>query len=195
MQVDSITYESGKTTMLDHLGRLCLNRLMAATLSSPALIPRVVHKGRTTVLLDEIDRSLAPDKPRFPELFAILNSGYRYGSTRPVLVAKGNDWEEVRMSTFAPVAMAGNNPNLPDDVRSRLIRLLLLPDLDGSIEESDWEEIDPEVDKLRDQLADWAEAIRAKVKGLKVELPAGCTNRSREKWRPLKRVAVAAGGD
>lgn len=28
-----------------------------------------------------------------------------------------------------------------------------------------------------------------------VNLPDGCTGRSREKWRPLKRVAVAAGGD
>ena len=27
-----------------------------------------------------------------------------------------------------------------------------------------------------------------------VELPTGCINRSKEKWRPLKRIAVAAGG-
>ena len=36
--------------------------------------------------------------------------------------------------------------------------------------------------------------MREKVKTLKVELPKGCTGRAREKWRPLKRVAVAAGG-
>jgi hypothetical protein len=30
---------------------------------------------------------------------------------------------------------------------------------------------------------------------MEVDLPAGCISRSKEKWRPLKRVAVAAGGD
>ena len=196
LQVDSITYESGKTTVLDHLNRLCLNPLLAATISSPALIPRLIDQGRATILLDEIDRSLAADKPGVPELLGVLNSGYRFGSSRPVLVPmKGGGWEPQNMSTFAPVAMAGNNPNLPDDVKSRSIRLLLLPDLNGSIEESDWEEIDADVDKLRNRLVAWSTTARQSVKGLKVTLPSGCTNRSREKWRPLKRVAVVAGGN
>jgi hypothetical protein len=46
------------------------------------------------------------------------------------------------MSTYAPVAMAGNSPRLPDDTRSRAIRIPLLPDLDGTVEESDWEHIE-----------------------------------------------------
>ncbi len=36
------------------------------------------------------------------------------------------------MPTYAPVAMAGNNPQLPEDTRSRCIRVLLMPDLDGT---------------------------------------------------------------
>lgn len=30
-------------------------------------------------------------------------------------VQKGNSWEAKEMSTYSPVVMAGNNPNLPDD--------------------------------------------------------------------------------
>ena len=30
---------------------------------------------------------------------------------------------------------------------------------------------------------------------MSVEMPAGCFGRSKEKWRPLKRIAEAAGGD
>ena len=43
------------------------------------------------------------------------------------------------MPTFAPVVMAGNNPKLPEDTKSRSIRVLLMPDTDGTAEESDWE--------------------------------------------------------
>ncbi len=35
---------------------------------------------------------------------------------------------------------------------------------------------------------------RPTVRGAQVSLPTGCISRQKEKWRPLKRVAVAAGG-
>ena len=41
------------------------------------------------------------------ELIGIINSGYRYGATRPVLIpVKGGGWEASEMSTYAPVVMA-----------------------------------------------------------------------------------------
>ena len=195
LQIDSTIFGSGKTTLLDHLAHLCLNPIQAATLTSPALIPRLLQQGPATVLLDEVDRSLAPDRPGVGELLGILNSGYRVGATRPVLVpVKGGGWEVEPMPTFAPVAMAGNSPRLPDDTRSRNLRILLMPDLDGSIEDSDWELITPDAIALRDLIASWADTVRDVVRGMVVELPHGCIGRSREKWRPLKRVAVAADG-
>jgi len=196
LQVDSVIFGSGKTTVLDHLHRLCENPVQAATLSSPALIPRLLGFAMRTLLLDEVDRSLHQDKPGVGELIGIINSGYRYGATRPVLVPiKGGGWEASEMSTYAPVAMAGNSPNLPPDTVSRSIRILLMPDLDGTVEDSDWELIEEDAERLRAQTATWAESVRQSVKGSAVALPAGCIGRSKEKWRPLKRVAVAAGGD
>jgi 5S rRNA maturation endonuclease (ribonuclease M5) len=196
LQVDSVIFGSGKTTVLDHLNRLCQSPVQAASLSSPALIPRMLETKIRTILLDEIDRSLRPDKPGVEDLFAILNSGYRFGATRPVLVpTKGGGWETNDMPTYAPIAMAGNSPNLPPDTVSRSIRILLMPDLDGTVEDSDWEMIGDDAEQFRCRIAEWADSVRPRVKGMAVELPARCIGRSKEKWRPLMRVAVAAGGD
>src|SRR5271165_190189 len=99
------------------------------------------------------------------------------------------------MSTHAPVAMAGNSPRLPPDTASRSLRVLLMPDIDGTVEDSDWEAIQAEAGKLKADLESWADQVRDQVKGMAVDLPNGCIGRSKEKWRPLKRVAAAAGGD
>lgn len=193
--IDSTMPGSGKTTVLDHLFRLCCAPVQAASLSSPALLVRLLQNGVRTVLIDETDRSLAPNKPGVEDLIGILNSGYRRGATRPVLVpTKGGGWEVREMPTFAPVAMAGNSPRLPEDTRSRSIRILLMPDIDGRVEDSDWEIIENDVDDLRKRIADFAESVRNQIPLIDAQLPDGCVGRVKEKWRPLKRVALAAGG-
>ncbi|MGE5697112.1 MAG: DUF3631 domain-containing protein [Candidatus Sericytochromatia bacterium] len=195
LRLDSTMEGAGKTTTLEHLGRLCRNPIQVASLSSPALLPRLLDKTLRTVLLDEVDRTLAPDKPGVGELLAVVNSGYRVGAKRPVLVrTKGDDWEERELSTFAPLAMAGNAPSLPADTRSREIRVLLVPNLDDTLEDTDWEVIEDEAHALHDRIVVFADSVRDRVKGMRVTLPEGCIGRAKEKWRPLKRVAVAAGG-
>nr|WP_277815364.1 DUF3631 domain-containing protein [Dietzia maris] len=89
--------------------------------------------------------------------------------------------------------MAGNSPNLPDDTRQRCIRVLLFPDLDETVEESDWEMIEGDVSALADQLAAWADVIRETIRTTRPVLPEGIKGRNREKWGPLKRVATVAG--
>jgi hypothetical protein len=195
LQLDSLVEGAGKTTVLDHLKRLGHDPVQIATLSSPALLPRLLHKGMRTILLDEVHRTLRSDIPGVGDLLAIINTGYRRGATRPVNVpVKNGGWEAADMPTFAPVAMAGNNPNLENDTRSRMIRVLLMPDLDGSVEDSDWEYLEDEANALQDEIALWAASASETVKGMHVDLPAGCVGRSKEKWRPLKRIAVGAGG-
>ena len=54
----------------------------------------------------------------------MFNAGYRVGATRPVLVQTNNNWDTKEMPTFAPVAMAGYSPKLPEDTVSRSIRIL-----------------------------------------------------------------------
>jgi hypothetical protein len=192
--LDSPVPGAGKTTTLEHLDRLCLHAVQMASLSSPALLTRMLDNGLRTVLIDEADRSLNPDKEGVAELLAVLNSGYKRGGTRPVLTPTKDGWNVTEMPTFAPVVMAGNNPQLPEDTRSRSIRVLLLPDLVGRVEESDWELIDEAARKLGSRLGTWADQVRDFVRVNRPPLPEGITGRARERWSPLKRVAAAAGG-
>ncbi len=193
--LDSPVPGSGKTTVLEHFERLCLKPVQVASLSSPALLTRMLDAGLRTILIDEADRSLAPDKEGIGELLAVLNSGYKRGATRPVLVPiKGGGWEAVEMPTFAPVVMAGNNPDLPEDTRSRSIRVLLMPDIDGTAAESDWEYIEDDARRIGERIAVWAAGIRDEIRATRPALPAGVTGRARERWSPLKRVAAVVGG-
>lgn len=191
--IDSIMPGSGKTTVLDHCSRLCHRPVQAAMLSSPALIPRMLESEMRTILLDEVDRSLRENKEGVQDLIAVVNSGYRFGASRPVLVPGGDGWVTQDMSTYAPLAMAGNSPHLPPDTLSRAIRILMMPDLSGDVEDSDWELIEEDAKKLHDSIVTWADSVRENIP--QVDLPDGCIGRTREKWRPLKRVAVLAGGD
>jgi Protein of unknown function (DUF3631) len=65
---------------------------------------------------------------------------------------------------------------------------------DRFVEESNWEEIEAKAKALHDDIERWADQIREDVKQSRPDLPEGITGRFREKWSPLKRVAVAAGG-
>lgn len=194
--LDSPAPGAGKTTTLDHLQRLCHHPVQAASLSSPALLARLLEKGPRTILVDEADRTLSPKMEGVGELLAVLNSGYRRGASRPVLDPdkENGGWNAKEMSTFGPVAMAGNSPDLPDDTRSRCIRVLLLPDYNGDAEDSDWQFIEDNAALLHEQIASWADDVRDEVATLRPEYPTGLRGRNRERWAPLLKVATVAGG-
>lgn len=193
--LDSPVPGSGKTTVLEHLDHLALDPVQAASLSSPSLLTRMLADRMRTILIDEADRSLDPKIEGTGELLAIINSGYKRGATRPVLVpVKGGSWEAKEMPTFGPVALAGNNPNLPGDTRSRIIRVLLLPDLEGRVEESDWELIEADAEGLKQRIEAWTDEVREHVAHNRPPLPDGVIGRARECWSPLKRVASSLGG-
>lgn len=195
LQIDSVMPESGKTTVLEHLQRLAWKPLSASSISSDALLPRVLDRGVRTILIDEADRSLDPKDPIMKDVIAIINTGYKRGGSRPVLIKdEDGNWTDREMSTYAPVALAGNNPSLPDDTRSRCIRVLLMPDFEGVVEDSDWEDIEEDADHLQIELMESMEAAREDIRSARPELPAECKGRMREKWRPLARVAAVAGG-
>lgn len=194
--LDSPVPESGKTTLLDHLDRLCIDPLKIGQGATPPLLARCLEHGPRTLLLDEVDRTLHPKAEGTMDRLAILNTGYKRGATRPVLVQKGSDWVIKEFPTFAPVAIAGNTPELPDDTRSRCIEVRLLPATGvGAFEDSDWEEIEAEVELLREAIAQAVGQVAEKIGNQRPPLPEGCTARNREKWLPLKRVAAQAGGD
>lgn len=187
---------SGKTTVLEHLERLVPNPVQMSSVSSSALIPRILAAQSSVLLIDEAEKALSPNKPGIEDILGVLNSGYKVGGMRPVLVpSKENGWEAANLPTFAPVAMAGNAPDLPEDTMQRSIVVTMFPAAEGDVEETDWEVLEPEVKDLGEQIAAWADTIRADVRRTRPEVPRGCVGRVKERWLPLKRVAVFAGGD
>jgi hypothetical protein len=193
--IDSPMEGSGKTTTLEHLERLCRSPLQMASVSSAALLTRTLATGIRTLLIDEVDKTLASGKEYISDVIAILNTGYKRGASRPVLVHMDGNWVPVEMPTFAPCAMAGTQPDLPNDTLSRCIRVLLLPaDEVCEIDDSDWEWIGEAATKLGTRLMTWADEVRGEVQRTRTDLPKGIRGRDRERWAPLKRVAVAYGG-
>lgn len=196
LQMDSMLPGSGKTTTLEHLHHLTRKSVQAASISSPALLARLLDKEPIAILIDEVGRNLDPKEPGTKELLAILNSGYKRGSTRPVLLPdKEEGWKTAEMSTYGPVAMAGIAPNLEPDTRSRSIRILLMPDLTGAVAETDWEELDGPTKELQGRLAAASAEVSEMVRRSRPALPAKCVGRTKEKWAPLARIAEVAGGE
>lgn len=194
LRLDSPVPESGKTTTLEHMSRLCRNPEMISVATTSATLTRIVHARATTLLIDETDRNLHPDRKDVNELLMVVSTGYRVGGTRTVNVpVPGGGWAPERMSTFAPTALAGNNADLPGDILSRCITMTLLPDADGRAEATDWELIEDEALALAADLAAWVEENLPTIKE-RPPLPDGIRNRDAERWRPLKRVAMAGGG-
>ncbi|WP_300908435.1 DUF3631 domain-containing protein [Corynebacterium stationis] len=192
--LDSPVPGSGKTTVLDHFLRLCHQPVSAAALSSAALLARILAKEPRTILIDEAEKSLSPKKDGRDDMLAILNSGYRKGGSRPVLVPdKEQNWKMEEMSTHGAVAMAGNSPDLPEDTQQRSIRVLLLPDHAGTVLDSDWEEIEADAKELQARIALWADQQRPHIRNARPVMPDNLKGRNREKWKPLLKVAWLAG--
>src|ERR1700758_4483628 len=68
LQLDSAMPGSGKTTVCEHLTRLACNATHFASLSSTALLVRILQEGIATLLIDEVDRTLDSGKEGVKDL-------------------------------------------------------------------------------------------------------------------------------
>jgi hypothetical protein len=196
--ISSPTFGSGKTTLLEHFDHLCREKpAQMGNISSTAVLARIHQPQIRTILIDEADRTLNPKNPIFLELISIVNSGYKRGGSRPVNVqVKGGAWEVVDMELFAPVAIAGNAPNLPEDTRSRCLIVRLMPSKPGEVRRTLWEDIEPDAYDLRSRIVSATNDIRDELKRVpNLKFPDNTPPRLEEIWRPLIKIAHLAGAE
>lgn len=193
--VTSAAPECGKTTLLDHLERLCAAPLLGSH-ATPALLARSVSAGTRTLLLDEVDNLLHARREGTPDLLAVLNSGYRRGGCRPVLVPIKDGWRTSKMPTYSAAALAGigSGDTLPDAVLSRSLVIELDRALDGEIERTEWRDLEPEAAALAADLARVVNELAEQIEGCRPSLPDGVHGRAREVWEPLIIMAEVLGG-
>jgi hypothetical protein len=196
--ISSPTFGSGKTTLLEHFYYLCREKpAQMGNISSIAVLARIHQPQIRTLLIDEADRTLNAKNPIFLELISIINSGYKRGGTRSVMVpVKGGSWTTEDMPLFAPVAIAGNAPNLPEDTRSRCLIIRLMPSKPGEVRRTLWEDLEPDAFDLRERIVSATEGIREELTRMaQPRFPADTPPRLEEIWRPLIKIAGMAGSE
>jgi hypothetical protein len=196
--ISSPTFGSGKTTLLEHFSYLCREKpAQMANISSTAVLARIHQPQIRTLLIDEADRTLNPKNPIYGEIVSILNSGYKRGGTRVVVIPlKGGGHTTEDMPLFAPVAIAGNAPNLPEDTRSRCLIIRLMPSKPGEVRRTLWEDIEPDAYDLRSRIVSATNDIRDELKKVpNLKFPDNTPPRLEEIWRPLMKIAHLAGAE
>ena len=185
---------SGKTRVLEILDTLVPESLFTLNASSASIF-RLLAQEQITLLFDEVDAiwSRRGKDDNHEDLRALLNAGYKRGSTIPRCV--GPKHEVTRFKVYCAVALAGLG-DLPETIMSRSIIIRMRRRAPG-------EKIEPyrarfnelSGHSLRSRLESWAIAEGGKAAEHIPEMPAGIVDRPAELWEPLLIVADLAGGD
>ncbi len=183
---------SGKTRLLECLGKVCCNPRQMVSLS-PAALFRIIDKEHPTILIDEVD-TLFSNKPGASkeDLRGILNVGYKKGAK--VDRCDGPEFNVKSFDVFTPVVLAGIG-DLPDTIMSRSVIVRIKR---RSSEEcvSQYREriVDVQTTKLREDLKKWTSTL-TDIGTYYPELPTGIEDRNAEVWEPLIAIADKADGE
>ncbi len=185
---------SGKTRVLELLGRLCPNVFGIDSEPTVAALAHTLGREHATVLLDEAD-VLFGRGARKEGVRAVLNSGYLPNGT--VLKMRGSKAD--RVAVFGAVALAGLDVietatgGTLEALLSRCIRIRMhraaMPVADLTTR------ADRGAALLRQALGSWAGAHAGELADAEPELPEGVHGRLAQIWTPLLAVAEAAGAD
>jgi hypothetical protein len=176
----------GKSVALDLCEKLCLRARKFGS-ATTAVLPRLIHNGQSTVLLDEGDNlDFAGD----PVLRAVLNDGFKAGARRALMI-KG---EATEFGLFAPIALAaiGRLP-LPLMSRSIAINMSRAP-RKARLERFDVKNrtLCEELDVVYRIVFAWSLTVRGKL-DTDPKMPDRFYGRLADRWRGLFAIADALG--
>jgi putative DNA primase/helicase len=182
----------GKTTLVIILRALVWMPQVASNISTSALF-RVIDKHHPTLLIDEIDAQL---KHGNEELRGILNAGHTRNTAKVIRsVGNGNDYEPREFDVWAPKVLAGIG-KLPPTVQDRAVTVAMRRRLPHeTIERIRQDRIEGQLEWLRVQTKQWADAHLGQLRDADPVLPDGLSDRACDNWRPLLAIADTVGGE
>ena len=178
----------GKSKLLTLLAATAWNGYLAL-MPTPAVLFRLIHEYRLTLLLDEVEGF---DKEDARDILAIINSGYKAGGSVPRV--EGKDERRVEsFSVFAPLALAAiKAPN--STTEDRCIPVVMQRGADRARINSEVDSRAETFGALRSGcyrllLTRWREVMATYETA---SLPEWLNSRARELWRPLLALAAVA---
>lgn len=194
LNINSATKQSGKSRLFEVIG-LMAARPWTAVEASEAILFRVIERSKPTLLLDEIDAQFGKDATMTEGIRAVLNAGYRRGSTVPRCVGPKQELKD--FSIYCPKAFAGIGAKLPDTVLDRSIPIELRRRAPSERMPSRFRQkrAAEEFAPLHLRIVRWGEWAADELKDSEPELPEHLTDRQQDCWEPLFAIADLAGGD
>lgn len=191
---------SGKTRVLELLNLVCHFPRLTISATAPALYRRIAASDDAgelppTILFDEVDAIFSKGaSPNHEDLRALLNSGYKRGSTVDRCKGDAKAMEVVEFPVYAPVALAGLAGNMPATITTRAVTIEMRRRAPGEkvnpFRERDAED---EARPLREDLAAWVLGLEG-LAHARPAMPKGVEDRPAEVWEALIALADAAGG-
>ena len=189
----SAVKRSGKTTLLGLLLRMTYRALGVASISAAALY-RVVDSLKPTLLLDEVDATLAQKTDTAEALRGLLNAGNDRTSSR-VLRCVGEDKEVVSYDAFGAKVLAGIG-HIPDTMEDRAVVVELRRKLENEkVRRFSVLDDQGEFKEIRQKLLRWACDYGKGVGAARPQIPFGLNDRASDNWSPLLAIADLAGGE
>jgi hypothetical protein len=193
LAITSPEKRSGKSRLLEVLGRLVARPLATANISDAALF-RAIAAERPTLLFDEVDAIFGKGATDREDLRGLLNAGWRRGQfVHRIGGAQKTTLEAFEV--FSPKALAGIGAPLPDTVADRSITISLKRKAPGeTVERFRRREVDEAAEPLQRGIEAWAEANLDALAEARPEIPDVLDDRAADGWEPLLAIADRAGG-
>ena len=187
----------GKSLLLEVISYLVPQSIMTSSIS-PAALFRVIAKNESTVILmDESDTVFGRngDKEKAEALRQVMNSGFKRGVS--AVRCEPPSMEAKHFLTFGPMVIAGIGTSaIPETVadRSILIEMKRKTPLQ-TIREFESDEVEEIFRPIRERLDGWMIHHTKSFRSSRPLMPSELNSRERDVWKPLYKIAEAAGGE
>ncbi len=184
--VTSAERESGKSTLMGVIAFLVRRSLLSVGISAAALY-RSIERWHPTFVLDECDELFADN----PDLLRVVNSGWTRG--QGVVRCDPETNEPAVFSTFCPKMIALKGKKMPDPMVSRCLFVEMKRRLRSEKVDHFCYLDDAGFQRMRSQLARWAQDSGEALATVQPVQPEGFMNRTASNWQFMFAIADSLG--